>query len=358
MPDWRPQEALGEQMSFQLRDVVRGLLANPETGWSMGSFGAIAEFHQDAGEMPLVDHPNQLTRATARGAVRINPESLGRALPIAYEIPSSNPRRWSHGIALCFQTLDARRCARTMLAELGPDQDAIRVEDRQSVLFDMGLGLPQAEFCIRTSDPYLLEALRAASGQSVFDKASHAMPMILRNHPHRVALTNLGRVEVFQKIGGPDTGGISPPGPHTHVLPKLLRSGRTHPANIPIPDGLTPCAYVHPGNPVVGSLGEDRSFDARLHGEFQALLEAFGPKGLLDTKRRLIDHLKAGKDDRSFAVPDDRHHRAVTRVALRQLARAQEDRQDLELTLRINAWRARFDQMTGPAADDLESARG
>jgi hypothetical protein len=59
MPDWRPQEALGEQMSFQLRDVVRGLLANPETGWSMGSFGAIAEFHQDAGEMPLVDHPKE-----------------------------------------------------------------------------------------------------------------------------------------------------------------------------------------------------------------------------------------------------------------------------------------------------------
>lgn len=338
-------------MPLQLHDVVRRLLSDPEAGWSMGSFGALAEFHHDPGEAALVDHPDRLTRATARGAIRINREYLGRALPVAYEIPSANPRRWSHGIALCFPTQDARRNARSALTELGVDQDAIRVEHRQSVLFDMGLGLAQADFCIRTADPELLESLRAVVGRSIFDTTNPAMSAILRNHPHRVALTNLGRVEVFQKIGGPDTDGVSPSGPHTHVLPKLLRSGRTHSANTPIPNGLTPCAYVHPGNPIIGSLGEDRNFDAQLHTAFQALLQAFGPKDLLDTKHRLIDHLMAGDDARAFVVPDDRHHRAVARVALRQLLRTQELGQDSELALRIKTWRAQLDQMGGPSAD-------
>ena len=70
-------------MPLQLHDVVRRLLSDPEAGWSMGSFGALAEFHHDPGEAALVDHPDRLTRATARGAIRINREYLGRALPVA-----------------------------------------------------------------------------------------------------------------------------------------------------------------------------------------------------------------------------------------------------------------------------------
>jgi hypothetical protein len=243
-----------------------------------------------------VDRSDALTRATARGAIRMHAERLEVSQPIAYETPSPRPHRWSHGLALCLSDKDARRGGRSTLTELGPDQDAIREVDRRSILFDMGLNLAQCDFCVRTSDRALLEVLRGCAGRSVFESANPAMPAILRIHPHRIALTNLGRVEVYQKIGGPETGGVSPAGPHTHVLPKLLRSGRTHSANTPIPDGLTPCAYVYPGNPVIGPLGEDRCFDPRLHDAFQTLLQAFGPRDLVDTKNRLISHLMAGDD--------------------------------------------------------------
>jgi hypothetical protein len=47
-------------------------------------------------------------------------------------------------------------------------------------------------------------------------------------------------------------------------------------------------------------------------------------------------------ENREFAVPDDRHHRAVARVALRQLVRAQEVGQDSQLALRIKTWREPF----------------
>jgi hypothetical protein len=48
---------------------------------------------------------------------------------------------------------------------------------------------------------------------------------------HRVFLSRVGRAEVYQAIPLPDAK--RPDGPHTHVLPKLLRAGRTHSANDP-----------------------------------------------------------------------------------------------------------------------------
>lgn len=338
-------------MSLELAQLLRRFLADWDAGWSMGSFGAIAEFHQDAAETAVVDDPGHLTRATLRGAIHIDKGLLEPIVAVAYETPSPKPHRWSHGLALCLPIHAARRSARSVLTELGPDGHAIRPDDRPAILFDMGLGLAHCDFCVRTSDLELLDVLRTGAGRSLFAIDNPALPAILRNHPHRVAMTNVGRVEVFQKIGGPDTGGASPPGPHTHLLPKLLASGRTHSANIPIPEGLTPCAYVHPGNPVIGPLGEDRDFAPQRHDAFQAILRAYGASGVFETKANVIAGLERGLDAQSFAMPDGRYHRAAVRVALRQQARAQVHSADgcaaAALSNSIARWRARFD----PTAD-------
>jgi hypothetical protein len=140
---------------------------------------------------------------------------------------------------------------RAALTELGPDREALNPRDRPAILFNMGLDQPQVDFCIRTDDPTLLAVLRANLGRSVMDPDDLVMAAILAAHPHRVALSRIGRVEVWQKIGGPDTGGVSPVGPHTHVLPKLLRARRSHSANMPIPGGLVPVAGFHPASPIM-----------------------------------------------------------------------------------------------------------
>ncbi|WP_292241103.1 hypothetical protein [Mesorhizobium sp.] len=194
-----------------LEDLVRRHLADWRTGWSMGIFGAIAEFHQDQGEVAVVDEPHVLMRATRRGAIHIDWRKLGDVHAVAYETPSPRRHRWSQALSFCLPDDLARRTARPVLTELGPDDDAVRGIDRTGILFDMGLSLPQCDFCIRTSDPKLLAALRAGLGRSLFEHDNPALTAILSAHPHRVALTNIGRVEVYQKIGGPDTGGVSPP---------------------------------------------------------------------------------------------------------------------------------------------------
>lgn len=323
----------------RLQDLLGQHLANWQSGWSMGTFGAIAEFHQDLGEIPVIDDPARLTRATRRGGVRIEPTALANIVPVAYETLSPKRHRWSQALALCLPEHLARRPARQVLTEIGPDDNAIRGIDRTGILFDMGLSLPQCDFCVRTSDPKLLGVLRANLGLSVMDPANHAMAAILSAHPHRVALTNIGRVEVYQKIGGPDTGGVSPAGPHTHVLPKLLKGGRTHSANTPIPVGLLPVGSLHPGNPVSDEMGQDRPFDQRLHSAFQSLLKDFGIAEAVAVKSLVEEVLRNGKEPDETELPATRLSRTSVRMALRQQEHVALSSAQAELLALIGRWR-------------------
>jgi len=341
----------------ELEHLLRRHLTDWRSGWSMGSFGAIAEFHQDRDEPAAVDDSFALTRATRRGAIRIRRASVDGIRAVAYETLSPKRHRWSQAVALCLPAHAARRSERAVLTELGPDDEAIRGVDRTQILFDMGLALPQCDFCIRTSDPKLLGALRAGLGRSLFEHDNPAMPAILKAHPHRVALTNIGRVEVFQKIGGPDTGGVSPPGPHTHLLPKLLKSGRTHSANAPIPKGFMPVGSLHPGNPVIGPLGEEKEFEPALHAEFQELLSKYGADGSAALKQRVIAALAQGEAPGSSAGLSSRPARTSVRLALRQERRRAEQAGDVALARRIVAWQAEFEP-DDPSADEEDDAPG
>lgn len=335
-----------------LHDLIRDHLRFWQSGWSMGTFGAIAEFHQDRDEAPVIDDSYTLSRATRRGAVQIDRRRIDQIVPVAYETLSPRANRWSQAVALCMPDAIARRAASPVLTERGPDDDAVRGIDRTGILFDMGLSLPQCDFCIRTSDPKLLAALRAGLGRSLFEPGNPTMGAILAAHPHRVALTNIGRVEVFQKIGGPDTGGVSPAGPHTHVLPKLLKTGRIHSANTPIPEGLMPLASLHPGNPVIGPMGEDTAFDPALHRQFQDLFAAYGQPEFVALKSAVLAALRHGDRPESFVVPNGRFERGVVRLALRQQARLAEHLHDAEFIRQIADWQRVHDQRRDTEGED------
>lgn len=329
---------------LQLEDILKDGLNDPDAGWNMGSFGAIAEFHHVAGDPPAPT-ATSLVQSSDRGAIRI--DTLKNVRPVAYETLSPKSHRWTQALSLCLPEDQATMHRRNVLTDLGPDTNAIREADRDAVLFDMGLAQPQVDFCIRTADPELLAVLRKHAGKSLFENGNSAMGAILKAHPHRVAHTRLGRVEVYQMIGGPDTGGTSPEGPHTHVLPKLLRANRTHSANTPIPEGWVPCCGFHPKSPVMGRLGEDKEFDAEAFDAFQMLLEAWGPQDYADQKRGAWSALEQSKSPETWVEPDTRVARAGLRNAIRQWRR---QHGDSEL---IAAWARAFDR--GEADADPEN---
>jgi hypothetical protein len=179
-----------------LMDVLAGQLADTETGWSLGSFGAIAEFTRDIGEPAALHHTSgTISVVTARGGLRI--DAFPELRLIASESPTTES--WSHRVALCLPNNACAMTGRTEFAETGPDSDALRVEDREGVLFDLGLGTLQVDG-VRSSDPEVVAALRGCVGKPVFAPGNEAMRVILAANPHRVLITSGAALRVSHRI--------------------------------------------------------------------------------------------------------------------------------------------------------------
>ncbi len=285
----------------EVEALLRAALADPGTAWSLGSFGAIAEFMREADEPVRALPDARMGLATDRGAIAL---TLAPGLrPVAYETGFSGG--YNHAVALCLPDAACAMSGRTVVTELGPDRDAAREDDRAAILFDLGLGLRAVDACVRAADPESIACLRAGAGQPLFAPGNPIGPHLVAMSPHRIFSARLGRIEVYAPIPGP--GETSPEGPHTHVLPQILRAGRTHAATTPIPQGFVPCAGLHPPHPYKDMMGRRLRFDPDRHAAFQALLERWGDPDLLAVKRGTTDRLPDGVSPR--------HAQSARRVA-------------------------------------------
>jgi hypothetical protein len=326
-------------MSAAASELLQREMSNPDTQWSLGTFGAIAEFSRDQGEpVRLARSDETVSALTSRGAIVLKPDAATRA----FASEGLTKSGWSQRVALCLPKQACAMNQRVALTEIGPDREAPRKEDRDSVLFDLGFGALQADFCVRIGDRTLVSNLREHAGRHVFEPGNPAMGMILEANPHRVFISRLGRIEVYQPI--PPPSGRSPEGPHTHVLPRLLRNRRTHPATEPVPDGMVPCAHLYPPHPARDGLGEARPFDATHHRAFQAMLIACGDAEAFAVKQRVMDAVLAGEPPASIA--SSRHGRTSIRIALRQM------KSQGHASTTLDTWLASFDQASSDEGDD------
>jgi hypothetical protein len=310
--------------------LLRAALGDSETAWSMGSFGAIAEFMRDPDEGFADVTDGRFGVVTRRGGLALKP--IPDLRPVAYETAVSSG--WNHAVALCLPEDACAMSGRTVITELGPDDEALRAEDRTGILFDLGLGLLAVDACVRTSDPDTIACLRTGLGRHLFEPGNPVGPRLVTLSPHRVFLTRIGRVEVFSAIPGPSE--TSPEGPHTHVLPKLLRAGRTHAATTPIPQGFVPCGALHPAHPYKDALGQRIPFVRERHDAFQRLLIAWGDPDLLAAKQ-------ATRADHDLSTPSGQSPRFLQ--AARRIAEVQ-------------ARHLRGDQVEGVSDDATDEERG
>lgn len=311
-------------------ELVTRHLLDPATSWAIGTFGAIAEFHRDADEqVELLEH----TAITSRGGIGLRLPASVRV--VAWERPTAGDA-WTQGVALCLSTSTGAMSGRTAVTELGADTEALRPEDREASLFDLGIGAPHCDVCVRVDDISMLRALRAAEGRPIAETGLIAE--LAAMSPTRVFISRLGRLEVRTPIPHPD--GTTPDGPHTHVLPDLLKHKRTHAATVPLPEGMVPSAEMFPPSAIHDAHGQRAPFDAARHEAFQWLLTAHGDSGCVRAKAQTMAAVRAAeppRDDPSLT----RAQRLSRRVALRQLL--QTDGRSPALS----AWRAVFDRDQG-----------
>lgn len=331
----------------RLVDVLQRYLQDPTASWGLGTFGAVAEFHRTADEPVRFTHGTTLEVVTNRGAVRITPTPELRAF--AYELPGGAPGSWHHAVALCLPAAHTAMHRRAALTECGPDHEALRPEDRDAVLFDMGLNTEQVDVCVRAADPEAITALRTGVGLPPLAPENTVMRSMPRLSPHRVFLCRFARLEVYQRIPAPNE---EPPiGPHTHVLPNLLRHQRTHAATVPLPEGWIPSLHLYPASPLNDALGKPKAFDRAAYEDFQPLLQAFGDPELWQIKTTVTQAVRAGQGPESVPLPTARAARATVRVAVRQLAYTDGD------SPALTAWRQAWDRSEpGDASEDDETA--
>ncbi len=296
-------------------EFLAAQISNPETQWSLGTFGAIAEFSRDAAEPAILGGHFAVTE---RGAISLTPRDDVRLF--AFETVTRES--WSTRVALCLTQEASAMSGRSVLTELGPDRDALRPEDREAILFDVGLDARQTDVCIRVHDPSVVERLRAHCGTTTFAPGSSAGRIILETSPHRVFISRVGRVEVYQPI--PPAHGKSPEGPHTHVLLDLLRHRRTHAATEPIPEGLVPCAHLYPAHPAKDAMGHSRPFDPQRLSASDGMLRTYGEQRFVELKARVRKAVAENQDPSGFPIAG-RYVRTTIRVALRQLRDSHED---------------------------------
>ncbi|MGY6273875.1 DUF6925 family protein [Achromobacter denitrificans] len=222
-------------------DYIEARLKDSQTAWSIGTHGVSAEFMWEKDE--ALDHhiaQDAVTLTSSKGAMHIHPQHPIQV--ISYETTSADRGTRHSNFAFCVPT---RNEAARAITSLGEDRNAIRSSDRQDQIFNLGLGAGLIDLCVRTSDPDLISLLQESSGQSLLaGEAPDLMPMIMEKQPHRIMLSPLGRIEVYQAI--PPSDGVSPEGPHTHVFPAVIAEGLLHSKDLPIPDGLQSVLSMHP----------------------------------------------------------------------------------------------------------------
>ncbi len=307
----------------KIKAVLKQHLNQASSGFSIGSFGAIAEFHRSSEEPIIIDNTGQLTMMTKRGAIQLKiPDNT---YPIAYEAISKNKQRWQQGLAFCLPKAEAGMSRRKGLTELGADKEAIDNTQAEAILFDMGIDAYNIDFCIRTKEKELIKLLRQFEGVP-YEKLSDTLKTkIIKASPCRVVQSKLGRIEIYQVIGQEKT----PQGPHTHLLPKLFSKKRTHSANTPIPENFAPCLTLHPGNPLVDHFGQSIPFHVSLYNQFEELLNQWGLAECNKLKKALSQAVLSGSSIVDFPKPLSREARATLRVTLRQMAQQEMNGQAL-----------------------------
>lgn len=218
----------------RIADLIHGGLGDAVGAWSMGVQGALAEFAVVGDEAVEVRRSGPggrtIEAVTAGGGVRLTVTDD----TVAY---SPGPDR---GITLAVPRSGLPAPSLKVAAEPA-DPGALRPEHEGSVLVDLAVGHSAAAFCVRTADPDLVAALRAVEGcgwREALDRVGH---LLVAASPHRVVIGPLGRIEVYNPI--PQERHVSPDGCHTHLLPRLLETGRETAGGDELPYELAAAAH-------------------------------------------------------------------------------------------------------------------
>jgi predicted Fe-S protein YdhL (DUF1289 family) len=225
----------------QILDFAIQTIQRRSGTWVFGCHGATAEFMVGPDEQCSVSvADDRITAFTEQAGLRLRLGDHVRALQLRDDYAADGYR----AIFLVILKARANLPVASGLSVLGPDAAAIEPRHQGQTLYDLGLGRTDLRFNVRTSAPALRRSLEGARGLPLSSLLPTVGVQLMTESPTRVAESSLGRVEVHTAI--PPPGGKSPDGPHTHLLPSHLATGRATRPGIDLPPVYALGATFHP----------------------------------------------------------------------------------------------------------------
>ena len=213
----------GEVLMTALIDLAR----QPNIDWSIGVYGAVAEFVTRNATIPEIEiGDDRLILRTSGGSLRLRPPPGTRMFELVDAVGKVQRR------VLALHHSRLRAVPASGVTELGADAEAIGPAHKTERLFDLGVTRSIIRFCVRTGETSLIAALQRANGLDALDPNIGLVPALLASSLDRVVISPIGRIEVFGPIVRSDREG-----PHTHLLPKLLASGNEMEPGFALPEG-------------------------------------------------------------------------------------------------------------------------
>ena len=223
----------------EVRAFVATSLEDGQGTWAMGVEGAVVEFKSAPGQCTRVTHHGDALVAQTRNcAIGMLINDDVRALSFDPPGLGSPPR-----IVLAVKRERGRLPVTYGVTDLGPDENAL-IQDTHTRLFDLALGRKEARFCIRVAPGTACSDMERVLGLPLSQPLPKISGAFVQESPTRVIETALGRIEVQGAIPWPDA--LSLEGPHTHLLPEHLATGRALPVRTDLPRAYWPGAIFYP----------------------------------------------------------------------------------------------------------------
>ena len=173
---------------------------------SIGGLGAIAEYENPIFQLEETETLLTISSKNKNGAMRAKiSQDFGF---LARETLSNKSRLWNQEIIVNSTEHFSEKATGGVLRELGKDANPLEENHKDHILFDLGVGLRNSLFCIRTCHDELIALMRGYIGKKI----------TTTQHPILEAIVDVSPTRVYQKISRART----PKGPHTHLLPELL----------------------------------------------------------------------------------------------------------------------------------------
>jgi hypothetical protein len=233
---------LCRRLPWTTKDIREFIISSLETGkgtWVFGVVGAVGEYTTALGESTYFQYEDEKILAhTKNGAMQMRINDDVRALTFGLPGPSA-----SLPILLGVKQKSGIIPRANVITDLGEDTSPL-LNSEEKRLFDLGLGRKEARFSVRVASGSANEALKNTMGLTFTEALPLIAGALMQASPTRVIDTAIGRIEVQGKIPSPEAS--SPNGPHTHLLPNELETGRSLPVAMEIPRAYLPGAIFYP----------------------------------------------------------------------------------------------------------------